>query len=384
MNVLEIKETPKIDLEKPIAEALQIIDRNIYKFEGSSIMGGGINGKYMPMNPKQGWEASFWPGMLWLAYEISGKKKYLDCAENYVERFRERLEENSDLDNHDIGFLYTLSCVSAYKVTGNEQAKSTAVSAADILLKRFNPKGRFIQAWGEFSAEDNNRFIIDSLLNIPLLYWASQVTGDDKYKNIADMHFDTAVKYGVREDFSTYHTYFFDKKDGTPLFGKTAQGAADNSVWARGQAWAIYGAALNYKYTLNRKCVPLFFNLLNCYMDNLPEDLIPCWDMIYSEKDNEPRDSSSTAIVVCGLLQMADLLIDADLKEQLKITAEKMLNSLIKNYAAKESDGGDGLLYHATYSKPNNVGIDDCNIWGDYFYLEALLRLCKNDWNVYW
>lgn len=138
-----------------------------------------------------------------------------------------------------MGFLYTLSCVAAYKLTGNETGKEAALMAADKLISRFQIKGEFIQAWGELGAKDNYRLIIDCLLNLPLLYWATEVSGDEKYAQIADKHTKTSLNNLIRGDNSTYHTFFFDPESGVPVKGVTHQGYKDGSAWARGQAWGI-------------------------------------------------------------------------------------------------------------------------------------------------
>ena len=229
-------------------------------------------------------------------------------AERLVQSFYERITNKIEVDHHDMGFLYSPSCVAAYKLTGNGIAKQAAILAADQLISRFQPKGGFIQAWGKKGEKGNYRYIIDCLLNLPLLYWASETTGDAKYSEIANTHIRTCLKNSFRDDFSTYHTFFMNQDTGEPDHGATCQGYKDDSYWARGQAWAIYGIALAFKYVNTTEYLTLFDNVSAFFLNRLPKDFVPYWDLVFADGSNEPRDSSSAAIAACGFLQMADNL----------------------------------------------------------------------------
>lgn len=176
--------------------------------------------------------------------------------------------------------------------------------------------------------------------------------------------------------------------DGTPKGGRTCQGYKDDSFWARGQAWGVYGSAIGYTYTHDEKFLDVFRKALAFYLSRLPEDMIPCWDMLFAPESGEPRDSSSAAIVACGLLEAAKYVDEAE-AAQWRTLARQMLASLAANYAVKPGTLGSGQLLHGTYSKksPYNTctpeGVDECTSWGDYFYMEALTRLTK-DWEMYW
>jgi unsaturated chondroitin disaccharide hydrolase len=334
------------------------------------------------------WTTGFWTGELWLAYENSGDECFRKAAEVQIEDFLNRIEKKISVDHHDMGFLYSPSCVAGYKLAGNEIGKKAAILAADQLIYRYHPVGEYIQAWGSMNSPDNCRLIIDCLLNLPLLYWAAEVTGDSKYKEIAEKHIHTALKNVVREDYSTWHTFYFDLETGEPSHGATCQGYRDGSAWARGQAWGIYGIALSYRYTKKEEYIDLFKNVTNFFLDKLPEDLVPFWDLEFSDGSGEPRDSSSAAIAACGMLEMAKYLSKEDAEFYTDI-AKKMMKSLYDNYAVKDVETSNGLVLHSTYSNRspyntcNHYGVDECNSWGDYFYLEALTRL-KKDWELYW
>lgn len=325
-----------------------------------------------------GWTNSFYTGMLWLIYENTGNALYLEQIEKQLESFAHRIENRIDTDTHDLGFLYTLSCVAAYRIKGDEKAKQSAILAADALIERFKPKGNFIQAWGDINDPANYRLIIDCLLNLPLLYWAAEVTGDKKYYDIAYRHLKTAVSVLIRADASTYHTYYFDPETGSPTRGTTFQGYSDDSCWARGQAWGIYGLALSYAYTRDESLIADYKRIVDYFIAHLPEDNIPYWDLIFTSGTQQPRDTSAAAIAACGMLEM-DRYIG---EKRYAICAEKMIDSLIDNYTTKNLENSNGLLTDGMYNK--NAGhTPECTIFGDYYYLEALTRLSR-DWKMYW
>jgi unsaturated chondroitin disaccharide hydrolase len=284
-----------------------------------------------------------------------------------------------------MGFLYSPSCVAAYKLTGNEQAKEAAILAADHLISRYHQTGEFIQAWGSVGADDNYRLIVDCLMNIPLLYWATEATGDPIYRDIAYKHFKTTISVCYREDGSTYHTFYFDKNTGAPLKGVTHQGASDDSTWARGQAWGMYGPLLTYIYVKDERALDTFKSAANYYLTYLPEDYVAYWDLSFTDGSNEPRDSSSAAIAVCAMLEAIKHMDEDDPERRLYVNAcNRIMNSLIDSYTTKDVPEANGLLLHGTYSKPGNHGVDEMTNWGDYFYMEALHRMLDPDWDLYW
>ncbi len=383
-------ENPVLDTQQANAAldiACAIIKQNLPTYTDKCQDHSCTNGIYKAIDNVE-WTTGFWPGEVWLAWEHTGDDAFKEAALHMVDSFKERIEKKIEVDHHDMGFLYSPSCVAAYKLTGCEKAKEAALMAADQLVSRFQEKGQFIQAWGAFGAKENYRYIIDCLLNLPLLYWASEVTGDPKYNDIAHRHITTCLKYSIREDGSTYHTFFMDPETGAPSHGATCQGYKDDSCWARGQAWGVYGTAISYRYTKNPEYIEKFRTVLEYYLTRLPEDLVPYWDMIFMDGNEEPRDSSSAAIVACGLLEMAKY-VDEDEAAQYRKLAAQMLKSLADIYAVKEGPVGCGLVEHGTYAKktPYNTcgeaGVDECVSWGDYFYMEALTRLVK-DWKLYW
>lgn len=359
--------------------AMRITEAHLEEFAVGFPAPASENNQYAVIE-NMDWTAGFYMGLLWIFYEESGNEKFREAAEKHLDSFRERIEKRIWVDHHDMGFIFSLSCVAAYLLTGNEEAKKTALLAADNLKARFHEKGQFIQAWGELGNPEEYRLIIDCLLNLPLLYWAGDVTEDASYARTALAHLDTARSVLIREDYSTYHTYYFDQETGKPAYGATKQGYSDDSAWSRGQAWGIYGLALNYPHRKTQDMAVQWKGVTDYFLDHLPEDLAAYWDLFFREGE-EPRDSSASAIAVCGILEAyrQGLCPDNYVK-----TAERIIESLADNYAAKETDAGNGLLKHSTYGRLLGEGIDEYCLWGDYFYVEALMRCMHPDWRMYW
>ncbi|ABX41318.1 glycoside hydrolase family 88 protein [Lachnoclostridium phytofermentans] len=375
------------EVKKSLDISVELVLHNLDEFT-NHFPDSNSNNMFYPKTENVEWTTGFWTGEIWLAYEMTGHEKLKHAGNIQVESFLKRIIEKVDVNHHDMGFLYSPSCVAAYQLTGNETAKKAAIMAADNLMERFIENGQYFQAWGEIGASDNSRLIIDCLLNMPLLFWASEVTGESIYSEKAEAHIKTAMNYVIRPDNSTYHTYYFDAKTGEPMKGVTHQGNRDGSAWSRGQAWGIYGAALSYKKLKDPMYLEVFKKVTDYFLEHLPEDLIPYWDFDFDTGSNEPRDSSAGAIACCGMLEMAKYMTNEDSLYYTEM-AKKILKALVDRCQVTDTALSNGLLLHGTYAKdsPNNPchnrGVDECNTWGDYFFLEALVRLHKN-WKPYW
>ena len=376
---------PREKLEYALSEALKKLDYGLECFGDKFPKESSKDNVYGVMDNVGGWGTGFWTGMLWHAYEMSGNEKYKEAALRQIPSYTKRIVEKIGVNHHDMGFVFTPSCVAAWKLAGNEEAKAAAIMAADHLLTRYHDKAGFIQAWGNVNDPNSYRLIVDCLLNIPLLYWTAEVTGEKHYEEKAYRHFKTTVDVVCREDASTYHTYYFDPETGAPLRGVTHQGAFDNSAWARGQAWGIYGPMLTYIYKKDPDALHIFKATTNYFLNYLPEDYIPYWDLSFTDGDGEEKDSSSAAIAMCGMLEAVKHMDDSDPLKAVYLNAcKRMMNSLIDSYLTKDIPESNGLLLHAVYSKPHKLGVDEMNIWGCYFYIEALHRMLDPDWKLYW
>ncbi len=378
-----------VELDAAIAHGVRQTKSCLPEFAHAFKYSHSVDDFYTPPSDNVEWTTGFWTGELWLAYELSQDPAFSDAAQWQVGSFLDRIERKIDVEHHDMGFLYSPSCVASYKLTGNPVGRKAALLAADNLISRFQEKGQFLQAWGPLGAKDNYRLIIDCLLNLPLLYWATTETGDERYAQIATRHLHTAIKYVLRPDNSTYHTYFFDPETGAPVRGVTAQGYRDGSAWARGQAWGVYGAALAYRYLKDDESQEVSTKVLDFFLEHLPENCIPYWDFDFTDPSDEPRDSSALAIAACGMLEMARVMGGTPEAGAYRDYAARMCSALWSHCAAKDPAVSNGQLLHGTYARKspfntcNNRGVDECNTWGDYYYMEALARL-KLDWHPYW
>ena len=357
--------------EAALQDALHMVDKNLDYFVDRYPHVSEKN--VYPKEENALWTSSFYIGMCYLAYEMTGDEKYLKHTEAYLDSFKERLEKRVHI-SHDLGFLYTLSCVALYKLTGNERAEKLAKAAAKVLTERYNEKGRYIQAWGEMGiGYPDVKIIIDTMMNLPLLYWAGET-------EIAKNHASTAADYLVREDYSSYHTYLMDPETGKAVCGKTHQGYEDESTWARGQAWTVYGFALSYSYTKEERFLTVAKEAAQVFIRNLPKDSVPYWDFTFTDERPDLKDTSAGAIFVCGLLELCDF-VDDETKERYKEAADAVMKSLYEKYTLR-TDETNGLLGQGIYHR--NHGADECVIWGDYFYMEALVRILKDKWERYW
>lgn len=368
-----------------------VVDRNVRSF-GLRYPGDNTTDQQYTDRPatedlsagsNYGWTTSFWTGQLWLAYELTGEKSYRDLALAHVGSFARRMHEAIDVDTHDLGFLYTLSCVSAWRETQSEEARAVALSAADQLMTRFLEPVGVVQAWGDLGDPDEGgRTIIDSLMNMPLLFWATEQTSDPRYSEAARRHVTALRDHIMRPDGSTFHTFHWDVATGAPQRGSTAQGYTDDSCWARGQAWGIYGFALGYRHTGDLTLLETARRCADYFLAHLPADGVAFWDLTFQDGSGQPRDSSAAAIAVAGLLELAVSVDDAS-RTRYQEEADRILASLDRSYTS-EGTPSDALLLHGVYHWHKADGIDEGNLWGDYFYLEALTRRHRPSWSPWW
>lgn len=367
--------------EKALDEALKKIELNIERFDGLFPLVTNNTENY-ELNANEEWTSGFWVGLLWLASEASTKEIYVEAAKSYTDQMIERLDNKENIEHHDIGFLYTLSTGAGWEILNDEKYKQKTIQAADHLMKRYREKMGIIQAWGpKDDKEQGGMIIVDCLMNMPLLFWATETTGEKRYEEVAISFIEKARKYLVRGDDSSYHTFFFNQETGEPERGGTAQGYSESSTWTRGQAWAIYGFALAYKYTKNEKYLETSLRTAKYFIENLPENLVAHWDFDAPLKDIKP-DSSASAIAACGFHELLNYLDeDSEDYKELDRVFTKSMETMVSDYATEE--GAEGLLDHGSYNVNGGRSTDDFVIWGDYFYFEALMRITHNH-KSYW
>lgn len=360
---------------RELDRCVAVLARNRKRFGEDFPSACATNGVYR-IKKNDDWTNGFWTGMLWLGWLYTKDEEFYRLAMKNVESFEKRLDDHFILDHHDIGFLYSLSVGAGWKLTGDEHMKELLIRAADVLAARYQEKGGFIQAWGKLGDEKEYRLIIDSLLNLPILYMAHKITGEERYWNIAETHYHQVVSNIIREDFSTYHTFYFDRETGMPKGGATHQGFSDSSCWARGQAWAILGMPLHRRLSgleFTPEEARLWQGVTDYFENHLPKDGMPYWDLIFTDGSGEPRDSSALAVAACGMLEMG-----------MTKRAEEMLAVLADQASSAAAADSEGLLLHGVYAYAEGKGVDEPNLWGDYFYMEALYRLYDPEWDPFW
>jgi len=339
------------------------------------------------------WTEGFFPGCLWYIYENNKQDVWKQMALKWTLPL-EKLQHLTS--HHDIGFLMYCSYGNAYRLTKNEDYKEILIQSAKSLCTRYNEKTGCIKSWNYRESWDGKYkwffpVIIDNMMNLELLYFATEVTGDRRYASIATKHAETTAKNQFRKDFSSYHVVNYDPNTGEVLFKGTCQGFADNSTWARGQAWAIYGYTMVYRYTNDKKFLTLAQKLADYWIQNpnLGKDFIPNWDFNAGQKGytaaqwigknsypaDTPRDASAAAITCSALFELSGYLKDVKYYN----AAVKTLNSLsTAEYLAKVGENGNFILKHSVGSLPHGAEIDVPLIYADYYFLEALLRFKKS------
>jgi unsaturated chondroitin disaccharide hydrolase len=312
------------------------------------------------------WTGGFWAGLLWLASQHATGAMLRESAVSYTERL---LPRAFDEHNHDLGFMFYPSAIRGWELTGDARYKAAAIDAARSLARQFNPRTGFIPGWGFFGREEwSGSVLVDTLMNLPLLAWASQQQAGGQFIDIAHRHAATTLAHHCRPDGSVYHVFRFDPADGKPLGGDTYQGLSAESVWSRGQAWAITGLAIMASMTGQQRYLEASTRVARFFLGHLPADVVPPWDLAVRDAA-APRDSSAAAIASFGLLKLHRLTGETVYRDD----AGRLLQALFEQCAARSSGGG--LLLHATADLPHGLGIDESTMYGDYYYLKSLLRL---------
>lgn len=327
---------------------------------------------YIPIDD---WCSGFFPGSLCYLYQLTNDKSWLLQSK----RFTEALDSIQYLTwHHDVGFMIGSSYLNIYRLSPNKAYKKAIIQTAKSLCTRFRKKAGVIQSWNVDRGWQSKRgwtcpVIIDNMMNLELLFEATRLSGDSTYWKVAVSHANKTLENQFRKDGSCYHVVDYDPNNGAVLHRQTAQGYADNSAWARGQAWAVYGYTVCYRYTHDRKYLDQAVKTLNFVMQNpnLPEDLIPYWDFDAPNIPNEPRDVSSAACIASALYEMNNYLPDNGYTS----LADRIIRSLSSpEYRAPLGKNGCFLLMHSVGSIPHNNEIDVPLNYADYYFLEALTR----------
>jgi len=325
--------------------------------------------------PTDWWCSGFFGGSLWYLFEYTRNPKWKDAANLWTMAVQ---KEQFNTGTHDLGFMLYCPFGNGYRLTGNAAYKKIMLTGAQSLSTRFDPKVGVIKSWNKFLDYDYP-VIIDNMMNLEFLLWASKNSGDKKFHDIAVTHADNTMKNHYRADNSSYHVVCYDKTNGDVLAKKTAQGAADESAWARGQAWGLYGFTVMYRETKDKKYLYQAIKIADFYLNhpNLPADKIPYWDFNAPNIPNEERDASAGAIAASALLELSQYAPKNKGQHYFR-QAEIMLTSLgSPAYRAGTGENNNFLLKHSVGSKPAKSEVDEPLVYADYYYLEALLRYDK-------
>ncbi len=317
------------------------------------------------------WCSGFYPGTLWYLYEQTK-----DIAlYNEAMRIMKPLEkEKYNKSTHDLGFMMFCSFGNANRIAPKPEYKEILLTSAKSLCTRFNPKTGCIKSWDSNPSEF--LVIIDNMMNLELLFWATRVSGDSSFYKIAVTHANTTMKNHFRPDHSSYHVINYNAETGEVIQKKTAQGAADESAWARGQAWGLYGYTVMYRETKDKKYLDQANHIAAFYLNqpNLPADKIPYWDFNAPGIPNALRDASAAAITASALLELSGYT-DAKKSATYLKAAETMIRSLSnKTYKAAAGTNGGFLIQHCVGHNPQQTEIDTPLTYADYYYVEAMKR----------
>ena len=331
------------------------------------------DGEFVPSNIYW-WCSGFYPGSLWYIYEYTRK----DAVKTLAEKNTLKLDSIQYVTrDHDVGFQLNCSYGNAFRLTGNEAYKQVLYQGAKSLSTRFNPAAGVIRSWDFVRKGCDWKFpvIIDNMMNLELLFEATKLSGDSTFYNVAVAHADRTLQEHFRPDGSCYHVIDYSIEDGTVRHRQTAQGYADESAWARGQAWAIYGYTVCFRETKDRKYLDQALKTFEFMKNhkNMPADLVPYWDLDAPNIPNEPRDASSASVIASALYEICTYPVENP--QSYKEYADKIMESLATaDYTAPLGENGRFLLMHSVGSIPHNSEIDVPLNYADYYYLEALKR----------
>lgn len=367
-------------MPEPFQSALQRCIGNAHELiELSGFPYATKNGRWQTVGPADlgfmpahgSWTVGFTPGLLWLAYSINGEQCYADAA---LDRCARLVHRKDDSTTHDIGFVFIPSFIEGYRLTGEAWLREAALDAAITLASRYNKHGRFLRAWGPLESQERaGEMTIDALMNLELLYWAAGQLRHSDLGTLATAHAETSVRYLLRPDGSTYHAFAIDPVTGAPLRGFTHQGLSDESVWSRGQAWAIYGFANAAQWTAREEFVAASSRCADYFLARLPEHGVPPWD--FDSPAQDLLDSSAGAIAAAGLQILASVHTDHAAAQHYRTAATKLLLALTERCSTSGRADHQGLLTSGIWHLAADFAVDEALIYGDYYYMQALTRL---------
>ena len=327
---------------------------------------------------KEEWCAGFWPGVLWYDYEYTKDKQVLEEAENFTHSLK--FLSHIPAYDHDLGFLVFCSYGNGYRLTKNPAYKQVILDTADTLATLFNPIVGTILSWPREVEPRNwpHNTIMDNMINLEMLFWAAKNGGNPYLYDIAVSHADKTMKSQFRPDYTSYHVAVYDTITGNLIKGVTHQGYADSTMWARGQAWAIYGYTVVYRETKDPKYLDFVQKVTDVYLDRLPEDKVPYWDFDDPDIPATPRDASAGAVIASALIELSRYTKGRFSKKCLAVAETQLKTLTSPEYLAEPGTNCNFILKHSVGNKPKNREVDVPLTYADYYYVEALLRYKKD------
>lgn len=324
------------------------------------------------------WCSGFWPGVLWYDYELTGDTLVRQMADRYTEELA-YLSERPVFD-HDLGFLMICSYGNGYRLTADSTYRRVLLNSADSLATLYNPHVGTLLSWPRnVEMFGGHNTIMDNMINLEMLFWASKHGGDKYLYDIAVKHAETTMEHHFRPDGTCYHVAVYDPEDGHFIKGVTHQGYSDSSTWARGQAWAVYGYTMVYRETRDKRFLDFACKVTDAYLSRLPEDKVPYWDFDDPAIPQAPRDASAAGVVASALLELQGY-VGGEKGAEYRRDAVEMLASL-NSPAYRSGSKRCSFLDHSTGHHPAGSEIDASIIYADYYYIEALARLKKLEKN---
>lgn len=322
------------------------------------------------------WTNGFWGGIMWLLYHDTGDERYAGIARASEYKLEKCFDAYYGL-HHDVGFMFQPTAAADYRLTGNARSRRTALHAANLLAGRFNPAGGFIRAWNDGNGEDRRGWaIIDCMMNLSLLYWASEETGDSRFRHIAMRHADTVMEYFIRLDGSAKHIVGFDHETGKMVRSYGGQGYGDGSSWTRGQGWAVYGFMVSYIHTKKQEYLDTARKAADYCIANIPDNgIIP----IDFRQPPEPayEDSCGACVIACGLLELAKAVPESE-REHYRGAAVKILET-IDGSRADWSESCDAIVQNCSGAYHDMASHHMTMVYADYFFIEAIYKICGTD-----
>jgi unsaturated chondroitin disaccharide hydrolase len=367
---------PGEDPDESLARAQRFAKRQLMasiQYFGDSLRyprSSAMDGRWNCVPPSD-WTSGFFPGCLWLMFEQTGEEPFREAAERWTAGLEEQKFNNG---THDLGFMITCSFGNGYRLTRKAEDREVLLQAARTLATRFNPKVGCIKSW-DWNPRWQFPVIVDNMMNLELLFWASKNGGGDSLRDMAIRHALTTRAHHFRNDGGTYHVVNFDTATGAVLKKLTHQGYADESVWARGQAWALYGFTMAYRETGDARFLETAERAARYFLQHLPPDGVPYWDFLAPGIPEEERDVSAAAIAASALIELSGLTRSPEAREQFLSSGRVILHSLCAAPYLAEGTRSAGILNHAVGNRPGNGEVGVSLIYADYYFLEALSRL---------